>query len=161
MAERCMGCGGLFPESDGPTHKYMLSVPGCWQVYGEVLAREYEDALLFSRSHQLTVDAYAIQHPGESADRRADQSVWLHFASLHGILGQGGSQRDSPALLKKLAGQPFPTPPEPVENYALTVADVAAADIADHPTMVRQWAEAAYRARRNMCSEVERLLSSL
>lgn len=36
----CVGCGGLFPEMDGPTHRYMESSPGCWAAYGEVLARE-------------------------------------------------------------------------------------------------------------------------
>ena len=83
--ERCFGCGGLFPAADGPTHAYMLSSAGCWAAYGKVLVREYADPLLFAASHRLTVDAYAVQHPGNADDRRAVQSVWLHFAALDAI----------------------------------------------------------------------------
>jgi len=60
----CVGCGGLFPKTDGPTHRYMESSPGCWAYFGEVLAREYSD-LQYLKVHRLTVDAYAIQHPGQ------------------------------------------------------------------------------------------------
>jgi hypothetical protein len=42
-------------------------------VYGEMLAREYGDPAYF-RVHQLTVDTYAVQHPGPR-ERRAIQSV--------------------------------------------------------------------------------------
>ena len=69
----CLSCGGVFPDIDGPVHRYMKSSPGCWAVYGEVLAREYEDPYFFE-VHRLTVDAYAVQHPG-STDRQSIQSV--------------------------------------------------------------------------------------
>lgn len=35
---RSFGCGALAPDQDGPVHKYMLSAPGCWTLYGSVLA---------------------------------------------------------------------------------------------------------------------------
>src|SRR5678816_4348633 len=61
LSTRCIGCGGLVPQMDGPTHRYMDSSPGCWHVYGEVLAREYGDQA-FRVAHRLTVDSYAVQH---------------------------------------------------------------------------------------------------
>src|SRR5436190_1879442 len=41
MPVPCIGCGVLTPDADGPTHPYLGASPGCWAVYGEVLAREY------------------------------------------------------------------------------------------------------------------------
>ena len=38
---QCFACCALVPDIDGPTHKYMLSAPGCWKLYGEILAKEY------------------------------------------------------------------------------------------------------------------------
>ncbi len=61
-SETCPGCGGSFDVSDGPTHRYLGASPGCWAVYGEVLAKEYSDAAYY-RVHRLTVDAYSAQHP--------------------------------------------------------------------------------------------------
>lgn len=75
--EPCFSCGALVPKTEGPTHDYMLSLPGCWAVYGEVLAREYERPS-YMVNHRLTVDAYAVQHPGEPT-RAATRSVWLHL----------------------------------------------------------------------------------
>lgn len=69
----CMWCSGAFPEVAGPTHKYMQSTPGCWAAFGRVLAREYGDQRYFA-VHRLTVDAYAIQHPGIPS-RQSIQSV--------------------------------------------------------------------------------------
>lgn len=46
---KCVSCGGNFPDIDGPVHAYMDSSPGCWAVYGEVLAREYSDPSYFLR----------------------------------------------------------------------------------------------------------------
>ena len=83
MSERCFACGGVFaPAPDGAVHDYMLSTPGCWAAFGEVLNREYCDPALFALSHRLSVDAFAIQHPGRIDDRRAVQSLWLHATSL-------------------------------------------------------------------------------
>lgn len=76
----CFSCGGEFPETEGPVHPYMKSSPGCWATFGEVLAREYSDPAYFS-VHRLTVDSYAVQHPG-SKDRKSIQSVAFHLIRL-------------------------------------------------------------------------------
>jgi hypothetical protein len=70
----------LVPDVEGPVHRYLESSPGCWRLYGEVLAREYSD-LAFWAAHRLTVDSYAVQHPGRSSPQTI-QSVCVHLLSL-------------------------------------------------------------------------------
>jgi hypothetical protein len=106
-----------------------------------MLAREYQDADLFGRCHRLTVDAYALQHPGDPADRRARQSFWIHGASLWMVLRMGYPHGAATSALKTLAEGDFPVPP-PRPRFALTHADVLAAPESEHETLVRAWAEA-------------------
>ena len=70
----------VFPQEDGPTHRYMTASPACWRHFGDLLAAEYSDFSL-ARIHRLSVDSYAIQHPGDGS-RQAIQSVGLHLARL-------------------------------------------------------------------------------
>lgn len=77
----CPGCGALVPDSNDPTHEYIGSSPGCWAIYCEVLAKEYSD-YRFASVHRLTVDTYAVQHPGKE-ERRTIKSVAVHFIGLH------------------------------------------------------------------------------
>ena len=77
----CPGCGDLYPAFDGATHAYIGASAGCWAVYTEVLAREYQD-MRFMRVHQQTVDAYTVQHPGVE-ERRATRSVAVHLISIY------------------------------------------------------------------------------
>ena len=58
MESRCVGCGGFFDSKVGAIHDYMLSSATCWEKYGHILAREYQNQNLFVSSHRLTVDAY-------------------------------------------------------------------------------------------------------
>jgi hypothetical protein len=143
VSEVCFACGGHFAAvPGGATHAYMASSPGCWAAYTAVLAREYQDAALFERCHRLTVDAYAIQHPGDPAERRARQSFWIHGASLWMVLRMGRTHGDATAALKTIAQGDFPVPPR-AAGAALTHADVLAAPEAEHAARVRAWAEAA------------------
>lgn len=84
---RCIGCGGLVPAITGPAHRYMESSPGCWQTYGEVLAREYSDPE-FAAAHGRAVDAYAVQHPGQLSPQSI-QSIGLHLVRLCLLLEHG------------------------------------------------------------------------
>ena len=79
----------MVPNQSGPTHRYMESLPGCWAIYGEVLAREYSD-LAYAAVHRLTVDAYAVQHPGQPSPQSI-QSVGVHLLRLCLILEHGFS----------------------------------------------------------------------
>src|SRR5512139_2854537 len=89
---RCLGCGGLVPDAEGRTHEYMLSAPGCWALFNEVAVRQYEIASFDLR--RLTVDAYAVQHPG-TTDRRAVQSVAVHLISLCFVLERGSTPAEA------------------------------------------------------------------
>ena len=144
---RCCGCGEEFPRSDGPTHPYMLSSPGCWASYGEVLAREYQDRD-YARLHRLSVDAYAVQHPGVNGPQ-ARNSVGIHLSRLSLILERGWPiERANDAMLAITAKKrhyPWLTPPE--QRGEITVKDVLAArGPEEHETEVTLWAESVWRA---------------
>ena len=66
--EICSGCGIALPAVTGPVHRYMVSSPACWAAYGAVLAREYGNPK-YARLRRLTVDTYAVQHPGTESQQ--------------------------------------------------------------------------------------------
>jgi len=139
--QQCMWCKGMFPSLDGPVHEYMESTPGCWASFGRVLAREYEDQRLFG-VHRLTVDAYAVQHPGVPS-RQSIQSVGVHLLRLCLFLERGLSpEKANHAMLaaaKNKAQYVWLEPPSSLGVH--TVADVEAAiGIEAHEAAVRAWA---------------------
>lgn len=144
---RCIGCGGLVPRMDGPTHRYMESSAGCWHVYGQVLSREYGDPAFGSR-HRLTVDSYAVQHPGRPS-AQAIQSVCLHLMSLCLVLERGldvaYATRVMGAATRTKERFLWLTPPTSLG--AITVSDViGVATAVQHEEKVRAWAGGAWRA---------------
>ncbi len=145
----CIGCGGLFPTVEGPTHRYMESSPGCWAAYGKVLAREYGDPAYY-RVHRLTVNAYAVQHPGQPSPQSI-QSVAVHLISLHLTFEQGVAADQATAAMKaaaKTKGR-FRWLEPPPASGEITTADVRRAGSASaHVEMVWAWAEAAWAAWR-------------
>lgn len=142
---RCIPCGALVPAIDGPTHAYMLSSPGCWRLYGEVLAHEYGEYGMPS-VHQLSVDAYAVQHPGVP-ERRSRQSVAVHLISLCLMLQCGMPPERAAAIMRSFTHREFPwLEPQP-SAYDVTVVDVwAARNLEDHVAAVQRWAGAAWEA---------------
>jgi hypothetical protein len=146
----CPGCCALFPDVDGPTHAHIGASPGCWKVYGEVLAKEFTDPQYFL-VHRLTVDTYAAQHPGVPG-RRSAQSVTVHLVALYLILEK---ELDSNFVTKKL-GQlirqknkqfEWLTPPQDLGD--VTIADVwKAKDATEHVELVHQWAGSVWTAWR-------------
>ncbi len=144
---KCFSCGGLFPDIEGPVHRYMASSPGCWSVYGQVLAREYSDTSYFE-VHRLTVDTYAVQHPG-STDRQSIQSVGLHLIRLclfleHGLTAKNTNNAMLEAGKRKHS---FIWLERPKSLGSITTADVAATKSVDeHKTMVRAWAQDSWEA---------------
>ncbi len=127
----CIGCGGCFAGDDNDSHAYMRSSAGCWSAYGELLAREYQDPVLFARCHQQSVDAYAVQHRGGS-EQRAVRSVWLHFAALDVVDRRGGTSEDALDELRRLATVTLPPLPPETPVFAITLADVVAAGADQH-----------------------------
>jgi Family of unknown function (DUF5946) len=146
--EQCRGCGAKFPASGGATHPYMLSSAGCWATFGAVLAREYADPDLFA-VHRLSVDAYAVQHPGLASSRPAMQSIGLHLARLTLQLERGLSAERANAAMVQLAEYKarFHWLEPPASLGAVTVAQVALSlDPLEHAAAVRVWARSALDA---------------
>lgn len=147
LAIRCIGCGGLVPEMEGPTHRYMESSPGCWHLYGQVLAREYGDPV-YAALHRLTVDAYAVQHPGRPSPQ-AVQSVCVHLLSLCLVLERGLAATYATRVIGEAtrAKERFYWLNPPASLGEITVADVAGASAPhQHEERVREWAQSAWSA---------------
>lgn len=97
--------------------------------------------------HRLTVDTYAVQHPGVP-ERRSMQSVAIHLIALHLILERG----EAPERVTALLGRLLPKLPElrwlppPMPNGTLTVVDVLTADQDGHADAVITWARDVWQA---------------
>jgi len=146
MTLPCLGCGGLFDAFDGPVHPYMASSPACWHTYGLILAREYNDTSLFGTAHRLTVDAYALQHPGDPGDRRANQSVHLHYVSLYMIFENGAPHNMATKALSILAKTNFPKLPAAPKSFNYTAADFDLSSSENHQQSALEWANSAFEA---------------
>lgn len=146
MTTRCSGCGVELPARDGPVHRYIESSPACWAAYGEVLAREYQNPE-FMAVHRLTVDTYAVQHPGHPGPQ-ATQSVGAHLLSLFAIIECGFSHSAATELLgKAVANVNFTWLEPPASMGPLTVLSVlSAVDLSEHKLAVKQWAASAWQA---------------
>ena len=146
MKSRCVGCGGLFDPKVGAIHDYMLSSATCWEQYGHILAREYQNQNLFVSSHRLTVDAYALQHPGLENERRAYQSVRIHYVSLHLIFACGKTHLEATDALKTLSNQSFNPLPSRPSGFKFTVKDVFDSELTNHEAEIEKWARCAYES---------------
>jgi hypothetical protein len=145
----CIGCQALVPDFDGPTHAYIGASPGCWRVYGEVLAREYGE-YAYPDCHRLTVDAYAAQHPGVPS-RRSIQSVAVHLIWLHLVIERGLTSSAATRLMKPAVqrAHEFAWLDPPSFAGGVTILDVAAAEgLEAHEAMVGRWAESVWSAWR-------------
>lgn len=143
----CAGCGALVSSADGPTHRYIGASPGCWAVYGEVLAREYSD-YRYGKLHQLTVDTYAVQHPGTPSPQSI-QSVTLHLVGLYLVFERGYASHQVTQAIQQLTAhkKDFSWLEPPLSMGSVTVLDLHAAESpADHAAQVRQWGESVWNA---------------
>jgi len=144
---KCVGCNGLFPDIDGPIHRYMKSSSGCWAAFGEVLVREYSDPNYYP-VHRLTVDAYAVQHPGTQS-RQNINSVGAHLIRLCLFIEKGLlEEHANDAMLKATRNkQIFQWLEPPTSLGSLTVADILKTKTAvEHTKAVREWANEAWDA---------------
>lgn len=140
----CPGCRLERPRSGRTYDRKFHASAECWEVYEQVLAAEFQNAVLFGRVHQLTVDTYAVQHAG---GRHPDKSVGIHLTGLFLVLERGLPPTAVPPLLQRLAGRPsWPYLAPPAEVARFTVADVARAVSPDeHVARARAWAEEVWR----------------
>ena len=145
--EPCTGCGALVPRIDGPTHRYIGASPGCWAIYGEVLAREYGE-YGYPAVHRLTVDAYAAQHPGTPSPQSI-KSVAVHLMALYLTLERGYDAARTTAVLRQATAwsQEFIWLDPPGSRGALTILDVhGGRSLDEHTERVEQWAKSVWDA---------------
>lgn len=143
----CPGCGVVLPEEGGPTHAYIGASPACWLRHGALLAREYQQIAPWE-AHGLSVDTYAVQHPG-IPERRSIQSVALHLVAMCDRLERGGEEERRLWLLREGARKAprdlrWLEPPPPA--YRLTVVDVLERDPDEHREAVAAWARDTWAA---------------
>jgi hypothetical protein len=144
----CVGCRGVVPDIDGPIHRYMTAAPGCWRAYTELLGG---GGLPPSPAAGLTVDAYAVTHPGV-AGPQSTPSVWIHLLALCFVLERRWPVDQAIRLRRAGAdafrGWPWLPPPEGMGD--VTAIDVAAAlaagDGAAAVLLTRHWVDGAWAA---------------
>jgi len=115
----CPGCGALFLEHDGPTHRYIGASAGCWALFTWSVMTKHAgstDLVGTSRTFDTVVplpisrngaafdsllgDAYGVQHHGDESPQ-AIQSVAVHLLNIHGIIS-GETTRPGWALRRAL-----------------------------------------------------------
>ena len=144
---RCRGCRAVVPALEGPTDPYFGASPGCWAIYGEVLAREYGE-YRFPPVHRMTLDSYALQHPGRPS-RKAIHSISIHLTSLYFMIETGLDTEQATSAVRRLLRQleAFHWLEPPSSFGHLTVLDVhETAGLADHSRTVREWAGSVWEA---------------
>lgn len=125
----------------------MDSSPGCWAPFGEIIAREYSNSEFFD-VHRLSVDAYAVQHPGKPS-RQSIQSVGVHLIRLCLFHERGlSAENANNAVLEAGKHKHRFIWLEPPDSLGpLTVADIVkATTVEKHKALVRSLARGAWEA---------------
>ena len=138
----------------------MTSSSACWRAFGDLLAAEYDSEELML-IHRLSVDAYAVQHPGDGT-RRAIQSVGLHLAGLKIQFVDGAkSQAARHAMQKFSQHKASLVRLEPPRYFTMTIADVVP-DVGtdNHAAAVTSWASSAWEDWRLHHAYIEDWISS-
>jgi len=144
--ERCPGCGAPVPEVEGPTHPYMHSAPGCWELYSAL--GNWHRGLGGDQgitTVQNLVDAYAAQH-ATNPDRRNRQSVAVHLMSLCLAQEQGFPGRRRRALLGTWTHRDYPRLDPYPTAFAVTAYDVWQAAAPERPAVAARMAAATWVA---------------
>ncbi|HMO37984.1 MAG TPA: DUF5946 family protein [Saprospiraceae bacterium] len=145
---KCLGCGALVDNLAGQAHEYIGAAQGCWNLYGQILAKEYGEYNYPPLTHRLTVDTYAIQHPGHPS-RKSIQSLNIHLISLYLILIKGfNGETATQKMGQILSREPkFEWLEPPTPNGSKTVIDVLiATNQVEHENYVREWSESVWKS---------------
>ncbi len=155
----CIGCGRMVPDIEGPTHRYLESAPGCWAAYTSLPFGGMAGRADLPHG-AMTVDAYAVQHPGRPGPS-STPSVWIHLAAMQLVL-EGGWPADRLVDIRRAVadandGWPWLTPPGSMGGTG--AVDVTLAPAADVAAVVRAWVDAAYGAWAD-CHPAVRILTA-
>lgn len=142
---KCVGCGAELKHVDGPTHAYMASSAACFAAFNTLLSFEYGCRDL-KKINRLTVDTFAVQHPGENQSRQEIQSVGLHLARLgvqmDGLMPPAQTNAVMLDLGQFKSSLIYLAPPK---KFSITVSDIAPfAGTEVHAAKVQEWAAATW-----------------
>ena len=156
----CPGCRLEQPPGGLSYDRKFNASAECWALFEQLLAKEFQSAVLFARAHQLSVDAYAVQHAGGA---QPDKSVDIHLAGLCLVFEDGLAPVSVPPMLQRIAGAvdtwPHLAPPSH-RTGALTVRSVVLAPDPDaHVLMVRAWASEVWETWRPHHAAVRALVA--
>jgi hypothetical protein len=144
-ASTCPGCGLVRPASDLVYDRKFNASAECWALFEQAIAEEFQNPAIFGPAHQITVDAYAVQHAG---GRHPDKSVCIHLVGLYWTIERALAPTDVPPRLQRLAGRATSWPhfEVPAARASLTVHDVVLASGAPeaHVRAVRAWGRAVW-----------------
>lgn len=134
------------------------STAGCLKLYEDVLAREYSDQRYF-RVHQLTVDAYCLQHPEQYMI--SGKSFAVHLIRMYTALETNNDPGLEEALLKWIGTNPTIEKPAmlPEKRGDLTITYIHSARGPDeHVDRALEWARDAWNAWRDHHALVRRFI---
>ncbi len=125
---------------DGPTHPYLGASSGCWLLYSALLAREYSS--FDAEVHRVSVDVYAVQHPGDPSPQTV-QSLCVHLVAMCLTYEHGWDsdriQRVMGDMSKRRYFEILWLEP-PTRRYPMTVIDLLDAETPDaYREAVRRW----------------------
>jgi hypothetical protein len=138
----------------------MTSAPGCWNAYGELLARSREWGV-DRGTVQLRTDAYASQH-ATNPDPRNRQSVAVHLMSLCATVELGLAPGTTTTLLGQWTHRPggYPDLISDDRHGDVTVLDVLeAAGGEEHALAVERWARSVWNGWGAGHTEIRALLA--
>ena len=144
----CRACGGLYPDQQGPTHRYLESSAGCAAACGELFAGHYSNMEYFADVYRLANDAYAVQHPGKPSPQTIG-SAGVHLIRLcltfeHGLRPD---QANAAVLDAGRRKREFFWLAPPASPKWITVADFRGVGWGeDHKKLIRGWALSVWEA---------------
>jgi hypothetical protein len=149
LSEACPDCGALVPQvPEGPVHAYFGASPGCWALYSAMLGHEF--GCWDAGTHRLSVDTYAVQHPGTSTRQAAVNSVGIHLIALCLVFDRSQPvERVIRAMDDLSKGRRFQlhqlAPPQ--APYPVTIVDLIDASSPEaYNAGVLRWAESAWES---------------
>jgi len=144
---KCPGCHAMVMDIELPSHRYLGTVPGCWNIYGKVI-NQNKPAKESNMIRELIVDTYSIQHPGkESAVTK--QSLAIHLIRLYFFFEQNQSLGkltfEAQKVFSNASHYHWLTPPKNLGK--ITIVDVfKCTDVNEQKEKVLIWAETTWFA---------------
>jgi hypothetical protein len=123
--------------------------PGCAEIRDWLLARDFEQPVLYWRHHRLAIDAYCVQH---AAYVDSAKSLAAHLCGLCIAFEMGNDETAMRSLQQWLSTNPdLRKPALPKARGHLTIKHVhGLADPLTYGAAVQEWARSAWDAYRDL-----------